>query len=212
MIDFISTWVQGIVVTVVIATIIEMILPNGNSKKYIKMVIGIFIVFNIVSPIINKFTGKSMKISDIVDIEKYIEDENTYKTNTKNIENTNNSNIKEMYIVNLKKDIKSKIEAKDYIVDSIQIDLKDDETYDIKNINMAIHKKEENAQSSTNTNIKEIEKVNIDINSKVMINENNKSTFNIENDNTLSLTQINEIKEYINSNYEIDKENIYINR
>ena len=39
--EFISSWVQGIIVAVVIATIIEMILPEGNSKKYIKIVIGV---------------------------------------------------------------------------------------------------------------------------------------------------------------------------
>ncbi len=58
--EFISSWVQGIIVAVVIATIIEMLLPNGNSSKYIKIVIGVYIIFNIISPIINKFTGDKL--------------------------------------------------------------------------------------------------------------------------------------------------------
>ncbi len=33
MISFISSWTQGIIVSVIIASIIEMILPDGNSKK-----------------------------------------------------------------------------------------------------------------------------------------------------------------------------------
>lgn len=37
--NFLNTWLQGIIVAVIIATIIEMILPSGNSKKYIKMVL-----------------------------------------------------------------------------------------------------------------------------------------------------------------------------
>ena len=44
--EWISDWVQGIIVAVIIVTIIEMILPNGNSKKYIKVVIGIYIIFH----------------------------------------------------------------------------------------------------------------------------------------------------------------------
>ena len=56
MISFISSWTQGIIVSVIIASIIEMILPDGNSKKYVKVVIGVFILFSIVSPVINKFT------------------------------------------------------------------------------------------------------------------------------------------------------------
>jgi len=34
--EFITSWVQGIIIAVIIGTIIEMLLPNGNSKKYIK--------------------------------------------------------------------------------------------------------------------------------------------------------------------------------
>ena len=37
--QWISNWIQGIIIAVVISSIIEMILPNGNSKKYIKVVI-----------------------------------------------------------------------------------------------------------------------------------------------------------------------------
>ena len=33
--EFLNNWLQGIVVAVVIASIIQMILPNGNNKKYI---------------------------------------------------------------------------------------------------------------------------------------------------------------------------------
>ena len=36
MIDYISSWAGQIITSVIIVTILEMILPNGNSKKYIK--------------------------------------------------------------------------------------------------------------------------------------------------------------------------------
>ena len=34
MIEFISTWVKGLGVAIVIVSIIEMILPNNKTKKY----------------------------------------------------------------------------------------------------------------------------------------------------------------------------------
>ena len=52
MIEFISTWVKGLGVAIVIVSIIEMILPNNKTKKYIKMVLGIYIIFNIISPLV----------------------------------------------------------------------------------------------------------------------------------------------------------------
>ena len=45
MISFINSYVKGIVVAVIISTIIEMILPEGKIKKYVKTVIGAYIVF-----------------------------------------------------------------------------------------------------------------------------------------------------------------------
>lgn len=48
-----------------IATILEMILPEGKNKKYIKTVIGIYILFAVLSPIISKITGKEIDIQAI---------------------------------------------------------------------------------------------------------------------------------------------------
>ena len=52
MISWISSWAQGIIMAVIIGAIIEMILPEGNSKKYVKIVIGVYILFTIISPVI----------------------------------------------------------------------------------------------------------------------------------------------------------------
>ena len=59
MIEFLSKWVEGIAIAVIIASIFEMILPNGNIKKYVKVILGIYIVFSIISPFAdNKVMGK----------------------------------------------------------------------------------------------------------------------------------------------------------
>ena len=60
--EWVSGWIQGIIIAVIISTIIEMILPEGNSKKYIKVVIGVYILFSIVSPVISKVTGNSFNL------------------------------------------------------------------------------------------------------------------------------------------------------
>ena len=52
MIENISVWAEQIIIAVVIATLIEMILPEGNNRKYIKAVIGVYILFTIISPIL----------------------------------------------------------------------------------------------------------------------------------------------------------------
>ncbi|WP_313756447.1 stage III sporulation protein AF [Tissierella sp.] len=49
-ISFISTWLKDIVVLFILISIAELIMPKGNMKKYINMVIGLLIIFTIISP------------------------------------------------------------------------------------------------------------------------------------------------------------------
>ncbi len=202
--EFITSWVQGIIIAVIIGSIIEMLLPNGNSKKYIKVVIGVYIVFTIVSPIISKFTGTEIKLDSIIDINKYEDKIASYEIDTKNLENINNSNIKEVYILNLKKDIKAKIEDKGYIVNSIQIEIENTDEYKVKNIDMTLSKRENKKEETEEKNINEIEKVNIEV--KIENSTTKETTEMIR----LTTKEIAEIKEYISSVYEIDKNNINI--
>lgn len=200
--EFITSWVQGIIIAVIIGSIIEMLLPNGNSKKYIKVVIGVYIVFSIVSPVISKFTGSELKLDSIIDINKYEDKIASYEIETKNLENINNSNIKEVYILNLKKDIKAKIEDKGYIVNSIQIEIENTDEYKVKNVNMTLSKRESKKEEKS---INEIEKVNIEVKIE------NSSTEEPSEMIRLTTKEIAQIKEYISSVYEIDKKDININ-
>ena len=55
-VNLINSWAQEIVIAVIVGTIIEMIVQNGKNKKYIKTVIGMYLLFVIMYPIINKVT------------------------------------------------------------------------------------------------------------------------------------------------------------
>lgn len=116
MINQISNWTGNIVVAVIISTIIEMIIPEGNNKKYIKIVIGVFILFTIISPIINYLSDENF-LQDTVMASTNID---KYKLNNTNGINTNND-IERVYVENLKQDIINRIseegfEAKDVLV------------------------------------------------------------------------------------------------
>ena len=68
MIEFLSKWIEGIAIAAIVASIFEMILPNGNIKKYVKVILGIYIVFSIISP----FSGS--KVKGNFDFSKRVED------------------------------------------------------------------------------------------------------------------------------------------
>lgn len=161
-IEWISNWAEGIIVAVIIGTIIEMLLPQGNSKKYIKVVIGIYVLFTIVSPVITKVTGKDIKISDILDLKKYVEEtEETVKIQN-TIQDQNTNNIKDIYLDKIKGDMKEKISKKGYNVNNIQIELSNDDNYKILCILLEIEKNnEDGSEKNTEQNkIKEVESIN----------------------------------------------------
>ena len=66
MVAFFSSWAQGIIVAVIVATIVELLLPNGSSKKYVKVVVGIYILFSIIAPVVNKFANQDCAMFDFL--------------------------------------------------------------------------------------------------------------------------------------------------
>lgn len=201
MINWISNWAQGIIVAVIIGTIIEMVLPEGNCKKYVKVVIGIYILFSIISPVISKMTGKTLQVSDILELDKYIENvENNNLYGTLDKDNTNN--IKEIYINSLKNDIKYKIEAKGYTVKNVELEVQKNEEYTLKNISIEVYKKEEKEENVQNETSK-IETINIDISQNTTRDNSEKEK--------ISESEKKKLREYISMVYEISEKNININ-
>lgn len=211
MINWLSNWAEAIIIAVIIGTIIEMLLPEGNCKKYIKVVIGIYVMFTIVNPIITKISGKEITVSEILELDEYISQaEESIKTQNE-IEIENENNIMEMYVSGIKQDIKLNIEEKGYVVTNVDIEIEDNKNYKIKKIIVDA----ENIMKEENTDEKnEIEKIeiinDITINISNDIVQNNEQE-NSNNKNLLSFTQKQELKEYLNQRYEIDKNNIIIN-
>lgn len=216
MIRWISNWAGGIIIAVIIGTIIEMILPEGNSKKYIKVVIGVYILFTIISPVITKFTGKSIAVSDILELEQYINTVKEKEIAQNLLESQNSSSIKDIYIGNLKADIQNKLKLRGYIVTNINLEIEDNENYTLNKIYLKISKQdnEDNEDSEAEninyTNkIEMVNEINIDISNSDMLSNDTENVETIKD--TVSNYEKNKIKEYLSSVYEINEKNIIIN-
>lgn len=163
MIDFLSSWGQGIIVAVIIGTIIEMILPEGSSKKYIKVVIGIYILFTIISPFIQKFSGSKLSAENILNTEKYekmmAKGRNTI---SQKLEDNNSRTIKDIYTENLKTDIKAKLKEKGYEAESIYLRVSDDGNYIIEKLQIKLLATENKNNGNTETKKVEINSVNVE--------------------------------------------------
>ena len=198
MINFINSWAQGIILAVIIATIIEIILPEGKNKKYVKTVIGIYILFTIIYPLINKFTKLNINtlIENTTKQMSTYQENNSLKIDTdKYIESTDKKKIEE--------DIKNKANEKKLNITflNVYIETEDENRYGmLNNLVMKVEKGKTNEKNSNTVN--QIKEVNISKNA-----QNNET---IEN-KTVTEKEINEFKEYINTTYYLEKEKIHIN-
>lgn len=194
--NWISGWIQGIIIAVIIGTIIEMLLPDGNCKKYVKVVIGVYILFSIVSPVITKVTGNEFRVSDIYDINTYIEV--SAKSSQENIESSQQNQIKQVYITNLKNDMKQKIQEKGYSVKSLTLEISNDEQYTLKKIFAQVSKKKDEETKE----VKGVNEINVTISN---------TTENIEADISISTKEQSDLKAYLSGIYNLKEKNININ-
>lgn len=114
MINFMSSWAEQIVLAVVVATIIELILPQNKNKKYIQMVIGVYVLFNIISPII--------KNKEDFSIEKYSIENYETKSQYEVDQSSMDARLEKIYLDELKKTVISKFEENGVGVTKCSID------------------------------------------------------------------------------------------
>lgn len=219
MIEFLSGWTKNLGVVIVIVSIFEMILPNNKTKKYIRVVLGIFVMFNIISP----FIKNKDKLSSVsIDLENYTTEQNVTVDQT-----SMDKRIQDLYEKELEKDIKNKIEEQGYKVASCKVNAtilenenSNSEENTIQKIKLKIEKKEDieksnqdakNVENKIVTEIQKIKKVNTTIGN----NTNNEDTNNKETDtnNSKKITRqdIQDIKKFIIDEYGVKEKCLEIN-
>lgn len=119
MINFLSSWAEQVILAVIIATILELILPNSKNKKYVQMVIGVYVLFNIISPIIK---NKEKLVFSEIDLDKYI------TTSTKVEQSSMDARLEKIYLDELENNIKSKFKNAGIEIIKCTIDAKLDTT------------------------------------------------------------------------------------
>ena len=202
MIEFLSNWAKDICLAVVVISILEMILPNNKSKKYVKMVMGVYLLFTMISPFV-----KNSKNLDLENMNIY-EDIMTSSVQTENeIDQTSmDKRLNQIYKEELEKDIKEKIENKGYIINSckVEVELKENQKNSgINKIVLKVKKKNvENQEENQNLEskmVEEIQKIK-----KVEIGE--KKEEKEEGEQSITNTDKKEIRNFLIEEYGVSKE------
>ena len=197
MVNFLSSWVKNLSLAIIVVSILEMLLPNNKTKKYVKMVMGLYILFSIISP----FIKNSDKLNfENIDVSSYMNEE----LDTSNVEVNQESmdkRLKEIYIEELENDITKKLKEKGYTIEYCKVDAnisQENNDSGIKKITLKLDKK-------IVSEIQKIQKVEV----KVGNNTKENST---ENENSkITKTDIESVKEFLISEYGVSKSCLKIN-
>lgn len=160
MISFLSNVAETIILTIVICTILELLLPDSKNKKYIKVIMGIYLIFNIISPIINNKEILATNFNNVLN--------NAQSISTESIDNKSSMDeqLEKVYKQKLDEEVEKKINEFGYVVSGLQIEAKLlGDNAGIYSINANVTKMENSKEANENTNslnenkVKDVEKV-----------------------------------------------------
>lgn len=214
MIEFMSSWVKGLGLAVVIVSILEMLLPNNRTKKYIRMVMGLYVLFTIIFPFLS-----NQEIFDINNIN--LEDYTSVSASTNLDQSSMDKRIEELYIQELEKDIIKKIKEQGYEVTSCkvkaQISDKEEETK-ITKIKVHVQKSQEdtnnrnekNEQDLENQIVTQIQKIK-PIDTSIKENTSKQNESQQDKSTKVNKADIQNIKKFLIEEYEVNEKCLEIN-
>jgi len=192
--SFISSWLKDIVVLFILISIAELIMPKGNMRKYINLVIGLLIIFTIISPFV-KLIKLDFKLDEVVFNYSKSKDNEINKGNE--FYTQQEKQIEKIYKEKISKELIKLVEKNsDYKVIYIDIGILDgEEDYgEIDYIDIIIEEKEKQTKKNTIS----IEKIPV-----IEIN-------NSFDENSTIYQSFDDLKRLISSSYTIEEDRIII--
>lgn len=129
--DYITEWITNIILFVLIATVIDLLLPNTSLQKYTKMVAGLLLITIILSPIFKLLSSDfESALASIPSIQSNSEEkniENLIELQKKEIQASNHAYILEETAVQLQSDVEKELmDQYGLEIAHIEIDVDDD--------------------------------------------------------------------------------------
>lgn len=153
MINFLSSWVKNLSLALIVVSILEMLLPNNKTKKYIKMVMGLYILFSIIAPFVNNSNVLNFNIEDVYsNYSKKISSTSATSTAGEVNQASMDDRLNKLYKEQLESDITYKVEEKGYDVRKCKVDAHISESdTGIEYITIEIDGKNDNVENSNNS-------------------------------------------------------------
>ncbi|OEH94485.1 stage III sporulation protein AF [Bacillus solimangrovi] len=168
--EYIATWITNIVLFILLAMVVDMLLPNSAMQNYAKMVIGLLLILLILTPILRIFSEDFEEILRTMEIGNSVQSEqlkNRLELKKKEIQANQRAYILEETAVQMKENVqKELVERYGYSITNINLKLENDvgenwTTVDLQSLQVSISQlsdEKENVES-----IDTVEPIQIDV-------------------------------------------------
>ncbi|CUH97438.1 hypothetical protein P22_3568 [Propionispora sp. 2/2-37] len=209
MINELTLWIKNIILVVLFASFLDLLLPSSSMQRFVKAIVGLFIMLTILNPIVNFFQNKwnpeiaiastSADTSEVANIDTLMQDVIAEREKIS----------KEFYIKDLSKQVRTLIVAMKGVADAkVSVEIQDNEADSRKGgIKKIIVYVKPGSQSKEVSAIETINKVSIPD------KENQRQDSRKENeDTTLDGSLQDKIQDTIANLYFISKEQIEVRK
>ena len=160
--DIITGWITNIIVLILLATVLELLLPNSNMQRYVKMVIGLMLMAVILSPILTIFTkdfDAMLRTVTLTDSTQKANMENQIESKKSEIQASNAAYIEEQMAVQMKSQVEKELRDQFNLeITSVSLQLKNlDGEKDIDQIAVTVN------EAGAEKSVQEVDAVSVSI-------------------------------------------------
>ena len=145
--SFLTSWISNIIIFILLATVIDMLLPSSSLQKYTKMVIGLLLIAIIITPILSLFQTNFDQLLASATVQFKADEENTLgnltESKKKEIQAVQSAYILEQLANQLEEDVEEELMKKYQMkLDVTDIAVKNEENPklpdDLQNISISL--------------------------------------------------------------------------
>lgn len=165
--DYITSWIKEIILLIMMAVVLELLLPNSGFRRYVRMVVGLLLLLALLKPVLSVFDTNVNEMFSTFSQSPMVSSQqikNSMKTKKKEIQASQHAYIEKQMAVRLKKQVEKEVSGRFHMdVADVSVTLKDvkfgQSPTNVKHVTVHLskHKKGENIT------IKPVEPVTINV-------------------------------------------------
>jgi stage III sporulation protein AF len=172
--QFLTEWISNIILLILLATILELLLPNSSLQRYVKMVVGLLLLVVILNPLLSIFSKDADGWVNSIGLNSQFEEkdiENSIENKKIEIQRAQLAYISEQVAVQLKRQVEEEMITKfDKEVVEVNVTLKDfleEDDYLNSITQVSIRLRQINAEEVSNGTVPAVALVTIDTTKRV---------------------------------------------